>query len=736
MGSWEARRGPRWGAGEAEGCVAELERLRAEGGTVRGETVLTVLLALPSADEGGGAAAADAPGAPSGASPPGAPGAPRQRLLALLAESLEERGRMGFEELEYYLKGLAQAGAAPLEPGGALRRLVQAQVQLPEGRRKKLELARFLGLIDSLGLDPTFGPLDPPILNGLLLCAPSPRLLLGLVRGYGPAFSFVNSCTAVHRLAKLPQCRRARLARRRLRQRPLGRVPGRGAHLLAVGDAEDEFKSTPEFGELLGIVDCHLDQYDAQGLSMVWWGFSQLGYVPPQGFVERFEQNCARLVGRTNVQAVSNILWGYSVQRLTPSPDLLAIYTARLEACAERGMFSGQHVANSLYALAHFGGTSAAGLPASVLHALEGEVERLAEGLLCCELVMVLVAFKRLGMNPQPSVMEALEEQLLKKVPYFKHRELTLALWSLSQLGHQVPDDLMNEFSLRIPGVLQDEACEAEDVARVFYAYAKMSYTPPAVQLEGLRRALEVHMERLEPNHVCCVAWAVATMPDAFVACLARPGRAATPGAPPLSLMDRLCETAADRVSEFDMGQLVWLMWSLATLNLNVEPRNMSRFMQEIDSRMYYVSESDLVGLLWAAARLNFSAYGALGNSIFQRSEEAAQYHLHKMSPGKITSLLWSYATAAYVPRQELVQAMLGRFRAQRLEFYPLQIERVSWATKRLRELQAEQQGVAAGEEAPLGEAAQGEVQPSPEEALEGETRADVPLKAGAPVLD
>ena len=702
---------------------------------MRGETVLTALLSLPSEEEGSWAAAQAVPLARAS---PDAPSAPRQRLLALLAESLEERGRMGFEELEYYLKGLAQAGAAPLEPGGELRRLVQAQVQLPEGRRKKLELARFLGLIDSLGLDPAFGPLDPPILNGLLLCAPSPRLLLGLVRGYGEAFSFVNSCTAVHRLAKLPQCRRARLARRRLRQRPLGRVPGRGAHLLAVGDAEDEFKSTPEFGELLRIVDCHLDQYDAQGLSMVWWGFSQLGYVPPHGFVERFEQNCARLVGRTNVQAVSNILWGYSLQRLTPSPDLLAIYTARLEACAERGMFSGQHVANSLYALAHFGGSSAAGLPASVLDALEGEVERLAEGLLCCELVMVLVAFKRLGMDPQPSVMEALEEQLLKKIPFFKHRELTLALWSLSQLGHQVPDALMDEFSRRIPSVLQDEACEAEDIARVFYAYAKMSYTPPAVQLEGLRRALEVHMERLEPNHVCCVAWAVATMPNAFAACLARPGRAAMPtGAAPASLMDRLCSTAASRVSEFDMGQLVWLMWSLATLNLNVGPRNMSLFMQEIDSRMYYVSESDLVGLMWAAARLNFSAYGALGNSIFQRSEEAAHYHLHKMSPGKVTSLLWSYATAAYVPRQELVQAMLSRFRAQRLEFYPLQIERVSWATRRLRELQAERQGARAGEEAPLGTMAGAEeVPPPPGEALELEGRADVPLKAGAQLFD
>ena len=41
---------------------------------------------------------------------------------------------------------------------------------------------------------------------------------------------------------------------------------------------------------------------------------------------------------------------------------------------------------------------------------------------------------------------------------------------------------------------------------------------------------------------------------------------------------------------------------------------------------------------------------------------------------------------------------MLGRFRAQRLDFYPLQIERISWATKRLRELQAAKQGgVSAG---------------------------------------
>merc|ERR1711968_73467 len=180
------------------------------------------------------------------------------------------------------------------------------------------------------------------------------------------------------------------------------------------------------------------------------------------------------------------------------------------------------------------------------------------------------------------------------------------------------------------------------------------------------------------------------------------------------SLMDKLCDTAAKRVSEFDMGQLVWLMWSLATLNYNVEPANMGRFMQEIDSRMYYVSEADLVGLIWAAARLNFSAYGTLGTSIFERSEEAVSYHLNKMSPGKVTSLLWSYATAAHVPRQELLQAMLSRFRAQRLEFYPLQIERVSWATKRLRELQAERQGAQAEEEAHLGAAAGEEVPPPP----------------------
>ena len=683
--------------------MEELERLRAEGGAVRGETVLSALQSLP--DDG----AQEAPGEPC-------VGTPRDRLLALLAESLSERGRMGFEEFDYYLQGLARSAGgeacAPLGPGdSALRELLQAQVQLPEGRRRKLELARFLGLLDALKLEPTFGPLDPPVLNGLLLCAPSPWLLLRLVHHYSTELSFVNSCTAVHRLAKLPQCRRARLARRRLRQRPLGRVPGRGAHLLAVGDAEDEFKSAPEFGELLRVVDGHLDRYDAQGLSMVWWGFSQLGYVPPQGFVERFEQNCARLVGRTNVQAVSNILWGYSVQRLTPQPELLAIYMARLEACAERGMFSGQHVSNSLYAIAHLRGSSAGRPPASLLHALEGEVERLAEGLLCCELVMVLVAFKRLGMEPQLSVLDALEEQLLKKMPYFKNRELTLALWSLSQLGHEVPEALMQEFSCRIPSILQDEACEAEDIARVFYAYAKMNYVPPAVQLEGLRRALQAHVSRLEPNHICCVAWAVATMPDAFASCLARTDTPSTPTAQGAtggaaknprpssrrrqgtSLMDKLCDTAAKRVSEFDMGQLVWLMWSLATLNYNVEPANMGRFMQEIDSRMYYVSEGDLVGLLWAAARLNFSAYGTLGASIFERSEEAVSYHLNKMSPGKVTSLLWSYATAAHVPRQELLQAMLGRFRAQRLDFYPLQIERISWATKRLRELQAAQQG-------------------------------------------
>merc|ERR1711871_1881205 len=270
----------------------------------------------------------------------------------------------------------------------------------------------------------------------------------------------------------------------------------------------------------------------------------------------------------------------------------------------------------------------------------------------------VLVAFKRLGMEPQLSVLDALEEQLLKKMPYFKNRELTLALWSLSQLGHEVPEALMREFSCRIPSLPQDEACEAEDIARVFYAYAKMNYVPPAVQLEGLRRALQAHVNRLEPNHICCVAWAIATMPDAFASCLARTD---TPSAPPAegvgvepagnhlpisrrrqgaSLMDKLCDTAAKRISEFDMGQLVWLMWSLATLNYNVEPANMGRFMQEIDSRMYYVSEADLVGLIWAAARLNFSAYGTLGTSIFERSEEAVSYHLNKMSPGKVTSLL------------------------------------------------------------------------------------------------
>ena len=71
------------------------------------------------------------------------------------------------------------------------------------------------------------------------------------------------------------------------------------------------------------------------------------------------------------------------------------------------------------------------------------------------------------------------------------------------------------------------------------------------------------------------------------------------------------------------------------------------------------------------------------------------------MTPGKITSLLWSYATAGHVPNPKLLQDMLNAFRAMRSEFYPVQIESVSWATRRLRELQAEQLGEAGGEGAP-----------------------------------
>ena len=75
------------------------------------------------------------------------------------------------------------------------------------------------------------------------------------------------------------------------------------------------------------------------------------------------------------------------------------------------------------------------------------------------------------------------------------------------------------------------------------------------------------------------------------------------------------------------------------------------------------------------------------------------------MTPGKITSLLWSYATAGHVPNPKLLQDMLNAFRAMRSEFYPVQIESVSWATRRLRELQAEQLGEA-GAPTPPGEGA------------------------------
>ena len=54
----------------------------------------------------------------------------------------------------------------------------------------------------------------------------------------------------------------------------------------------------------------------------------------------------------------------------------------------------------------------------------------------------------------------------------------------------------------------------------------------------------------------------------------------------------------------------------------------------------------------WACSKLNVTAYGDVGRRILLRSEECSEYHLDKMTPGKITSRLWSYATAGHVPNR------------------------------------------------------------------------------------
>ena len=600
-----------------------------------------------------------------------------RQMGELLEGAVERQGELSPRVFQDVLLAMIEC---QYQPSRRMREILKLSLRQPE-RQKKIDIMKFLTALDYFRLPLDFGPLHPVALNALIQCCSSPGAVLSLVQHYGAQFTPINSSTAVHRLVKIPRCPQSKTARSQLRLGTLRKQGDKIGQFLAV-DPSNEFKSSGAYADLLDIVQGQLDEMDPQGLAMVWWSFSQLGHIPGQDFVVVFEQRCIDLAAETQIQGISNILWGYQVMHLSPSPKLVKMYMDQVKHSLQETSITSQHIANILYALAHIGCTP----DGELLDMFEEEIEYVAESFLCCEIVQVMVAFKRLKYYPRQSTMLLLEGQVMRRMNHFKIRELSLILWSFADsvvLDYRISDRTLHGVDARLRELMG--SCTAEDLARLFHAYAKLMHEPEAAQIEALRRALDARARDLEPNHICCIAWSLANLELTTFQ----------------SQMHKISETAALRVVEFDSGQIAWFMWSMASLNFSPKSKVMARILREVYQRMYYFSEVDLVGVMWACSKLNVTAYGDVGRRILLRSEECSEYHLDKMTPGKITSLLWSYATAGHVPNPKLLQDMLNAFRAMRSEFYPVQIESVSWATRRLRELQAEQLGEAGGEGAP-----------------------------------
>ena len=346
------------------------------------------------------------------------------------------------------------------------------------------------------------------------------------------AFDAVHAATALHRVAKFSS--------------PSSRLDRDFDRVEAV--TRDE-----RFRALAASVASRMDEFDAFGLANVAWSFAKIGYTPSQetlsALAVRLEREVLKQGSNVKPQSLSNAAYAFGRLRFKPPRSTLE---ALCEATARQmDKFRTDEMAGMMLGLAHLDHVPSADFlntaarfitknlrafddtaTCNVLWAfarmerkdLSGDVidalliqlvsQNLGGANSHVNVPMCMYACARLNHQPSPAFVKAMDAEIPRCARRMNIGSLDSMFWSLGSLGGVGDEQTAlgaEAYEALCATVASKRDIDAELVAKVFWALAKVNYRPKDSTLVALAKMAKGRASELDEENAVLVlhAWGV-----------------------------------------------------------------------------------------------------------------------------------------------------------------------------------------------------------------------------------
>uniref|UniRef100_A0A061SCY4 Protein of clr family n=1 Tax=Tetraselmis sp. GSL018 TaxID=582737 RepID=A0A061SCY4_9CHLO len=206
----------------------------------------------------------------------------------------------------------------------------------------------------------------------------------------------------------------------------------------------------------------------AQDVSNTCWACARVGFADKE-LLGALEARALQLVGAFSPQGLSNTLWAYATLSVYPEGFISAVAIRAVQGSIDLRSFSEQSLANLAWAFARLEFVA----PRAVMRAIAAAaVPRL--GSFQAHSICSLVRSAADVLCPMPPLFEAVDAEVLSRLPEFRGANAETLLQSYSRVGHrsaavlpllgQAAEDVLQSIAAQAPGL--DASARSWDVRR------------------------------------------------------------------------------------------------------------------------------------------------------------------------------------------------------------------------------------------------------------------------------
>ena len=405
-------------------------------------------------------------------------------------------------------------------------------------------------------------------------------------------------------------------------------------HRLATHGGRDQrsrerVTSDSRFTLLMGLVKANLVKMNSQGLANVAWACAKLEHNPGVDVLDAIAKGIERELaaargaaphggagrgkGRhtreVRPQAVSNTLWAFG--QLRYRPDDVTVASLCNSAAPMLRKFRAQELTNTLLGIAH------------------------------------------LEFDPGHPFFVTAFDAARENLRSFQGQETSNLLWACARLRHAPPGDvldaLLDQCAAQNLGGMQSEL----NLSQCLWACARFDQEPPAVFVAAANAEIPRCAHRMNPEHVDCILWALATLGLAL-------GDEA---------MYALVSAAARLSDKMDAEMLVKTHWALARLRLRPAAGDMQAMAAAARRLVDDLPADDRLTMMhtWGVMRCNpgddvIRAYTAEFRSGEDGSDDDGEGVGEKALDGaQCAKLLCAYGRTRHLPPPEHAAALANR---------------------------------------------------------------------------